>query len=309
MKASLLSAAFPRRRFFISAFMLIWSLYCSSSSTAETVTDDVGRKVDLPGNPKRIVSLAPSVTEILFALDLEERVVGVTLFSNYPAGTSTKEKIGTYIRPNIEKIVSLNPDLIIATAGGNPERVVNQLDGLGLTVFTIFPKEIEDIYKSIRTIGDITGSGEKAESLALELEMDIGEIKDRVGRLKKKKVFFQLGTTPLHTVGSSTFVDRLITMAGGINIAGREKTRYPVYSMEAVIMGKPDVILSAVMGMDKEGTEEFWDRWPSIPAVRNNRIYVVNPDITNRPSPRMAKGLREIAERIHPEVFKGVKTK
>lgn len=295
--------AFPRRRFFISAFISITIFFCASSPLADTVTDDVGRTVHIPENPQRIVSLAPSVTEILFALGLDKKIVGVTQFSDYPAEASSKEMIGTYIRPNIEKVTALRPDLVVATAGGNPKKVIAQLEALGLVVFTIFPKEIEDVYQSIRTVGNITGTLDKAKVLASSMEKEMNEIADRVKGREKKKVFFQLGTTPLHTTGSGTFVDRLIIMAGGINIAGQEKTRYPVYSMEAVIMGKPDLIFSAVMGTDRGDAIEFWGKWKSVPAVRKGRIYKVNPDLSNRPSPRIVEGLKEMAMLIHPEAF------
>ncbi len=303
MSVSTFTAAYSRRRFFIFAF--ISSLFFPAPfSLAATFIDDVGRSVEVPENPQRIVSLAPSVTEILFALGLGKKVVGVTEYSDFPAEALRKENIGTYIRPNIEKIVSLRPDLVIATAGGNPKRVVEQIEALGLAVFTTFPKEIEGIYESIRTIGNLTGTGKQAELLSHSLEKEMAEIADRVKGLEKKKVFFQLGTIPLHTTGSGTFVDQLITLAGGVNIAGNETTRYPVYSMEAVIMGKPDVILSAVMRTDRMQTKAFWGKWTIIPAVARGDIYKVNPDLCNRPSPRITEGLREIAMRIHPEAFK-----
>ena len=302
MKLLVFATAFSRRRFFVSAF-ITWSLFWASFSLAGMVTDDVGRKVEVPSNPKRIVSLAPSVTEILFALGLGDKIVGVTQFSDYPSGTALKEKIGTYIRPNIEKIVSLNPDLIIATADGNPREAVEQLEKLGLSIFTIFPEEINDIYHNMKDIGLITGKKEEGVALAESLEKRINEIADAVKGLKKPKVFFQIGTRPLYTAGKGTFIDRLITLAGGVNIVDAGTIRYPAYSIERIIADGPDVMLWGIMNKSEKDARNFWERWQTIPAVGNDRIYLVDPDTTNRPSPRLADGLELIARLLHPEAF------
>jgi len=265
---------------------------------------------EFPGNtgtrnerPQRIVSLSPHLTEILFKLGLGDRVVGVTEYSDYPEAAGTKERVGTYVKLNLEKIISLHPDLVIGTREGNPRITVQRLRELGLNVFLVYPKNIQDIFRDIRRIGSVTGAASKAEALASELEQRAGRIAAKVQGLKKPTVFFQLGLNPLYTAGKNTFIDRLITLAGGVNLAGEKTGGYLVYSMEEVLKRGPDVIFCALMHQDHGEALAFWKKWQTVPAVRNGRVYVINPDWTNRPSPRIILGLEAMARYLHPEAF------
>lgn len=287
-------------------FLILLVLIASSSKPlfAETFTDDMGRSVEVRANPPRIVSLAPHITEILFDLDLGERVVGVTRYSDYPEEAKSKERVGSYVKLNLEKIVYLSPDLVLATADGNPKAVVDRLTDLGIPVYVVNAKEIGDIYSNIRSIGKVTGKSKEAEGIAYKLEKRISAVGDKVKGLARPRVFIQLGYSPLYTAGKNTFVDDLITLAGGVNIAGEEKIRYPVYSTEALLEREPEVIFSVLMGSEVDiKTDTFWQRWGSLPAVRDGHIYYVDPDIVNRPSPRIAEGLEFFARRLHPEAF------
>lgn len=285
--------------------ILLLLIVCSGKSVfAETFLDDMGRSVEVRANPPRIVSLAPHITEILFDLDLGKRIVGVTRYSNYPEEAKTKERVGSYVKLNLEKIVSLSPDLVLATADGNPKAVVDRLADIGIPVYVVNAKKIGDIYGNIRSIGAVTGKGKEADAIAGELEERIGAVVDEVKGLASPRVFIQLGYSPLYTAGKNTFIDDLITLAGGLNIAGEEKIRYPVYSTEELLKREPQVIFSVLMGSEVDiETDTFWKRWATLPAVRDGRIYYVDPDIVNRPSPRIAEGLEFLAHKLHPEAF------
>ena len=304
METCCFPAASFYRRFFISCLLFfITPLILTSSVHAGIFSDDMKRTVEIKEKPSRIVSLAPSITEILFALGLDKEVVGVTQFSNYPPATKNKKKVGSYVKLNIEVIVGLSPDLIIATADGNPRESVEKLEELGIPVFVIYPKKMVDIYRNLRAIGAITGKIVEAERLASSLEGRINAIANKVRNSPRPKVFLQLGTNPLYTAGKGTFMDQLIELAGGVNIVGGSLVRYPAYSMEEVLSRNPDFIFSTLMDGNNADIKAFWEKWNTLSAVKSGRIFSINPDLVNRPSPRIADGLEAIAKKIHPEIF------
>ncbi len=283
--------------------LLVFTQVSISLADTATYSDDLKRVVTIKIKPIRIVSLAPSITEILFAIGLNEEIVGVTQFSNYPPEAAKKPRVGSYVKLNIEAIVELSPDLIVATADGNPREIVERLESLGLSVFVIYPKDINDIYRNIRAIAMITGKKENGEKLARSLKKRIDMISAKTSRVDRRKVFFQLSKQPLYTVAPSTFIARLIRLAGGVNIVSSTKIRYPVYSMEEVVRSNPEYIFSTVMGTETVDLFAFWKRWDTIDAVREGNLFTINPDLINRPSPRIADGLETLAKIIHPEIF------
>jgi len=273
-------------------------------STAAVYNDDIGRTVQIPSHPRRIVSLAPSITETLFALGLDREIVGVTDFCNYPEAALSKPKVGSFISLSAEKIVSLSPDLILATADGNRKESVDQLARLGLPVYTVSPSNLTETFRMIFTIGRMTGREKEAHSLVHQLQQRVRHVTAVTERLQRPKVFFQVGLDSLITVGRDTFLNELITLAGGTNISGEETVRYPRYSIERVITAVPDIVI--VTSMKGEGSFEQvkknWSRWSSLPAVRNGRIYLMETDLVFRPSPRIVDGLEELTRLIHPEI-------
>lgn len=293
------------------SLILLFLIVCFSKPLfAETFLDDMGRPVEVKAQPSRIVSLAPHITEILFDLGLGKKIVGVTQYSDYPEEAKNKERVGSYVKLNLEKIVSLSPDLVLATADGNPKAVVDRLTDIGIPVYVVNAKKIVDIYGNIRSIGEVTGKSKEAHAIAEKLEKRIIAAVDKVKGLVRPRVFIQLGYSPLYTAGKNTFVDDLISLAGGLNIAGEEKIRYPVYSTESLLKREPQVIFSVLMGSEVDiKTDSFWKRWNTLPAVRDGRIYYVDPDIVNRPSPRIADGLELMARKLHPEAFEDSKRK
>ena len=252
---------------------------------------------------KRYISLAPSTTEILFALGLDEEVVGVSSFCNYPQAALTREKIGNFSQPNIEKILSLKPDYVFCT-GLEQAPAIHKLKTLGLKVYIADPKNIDELLISIKEIGEITGTPSEAEDLIREIEIKIGEIQEKVAQIpaqKRLKIFVEIWDDPLMTVGEGSFVDELFTTAGGINIAKDASRAYSIFSPEAVIKRNPDCIFLTYMDKGKS-IESVIRRlgWNEISAVKNNRIYNnINPDTLLRPGPRIAEGLAEIYKRLY----------
>jgi len=287
---------------------LLTSIIGMSVSYAATLTlkDEVGREVKLPFPPKRIVSLAPNITEILFGLGLDEEVVGVSIHCNYPEKAKSKVRVGSYISIDFERVISLKPDLIIATGAGNTKEMVERLERLGFRTFVIFPKRFDDVLRSIDHLGQVVAR-EKEASLIIQ---SMKERKERVLERTKgqvcPKVFLQIGESPIITVGKGSFGDDLIRLAGGENIAGNDREMYPRLGMEEILKRSPEVILVSSMNPkgDYERILREWGRWKMIPAVKNGRVHLIDSDLIDRPAPRIISGLEEMARWIHPGRFK-----
>jgi len=263
------------------------------------VFDDLGRLVAINGTPHRIISLAPSNTEILFALGLGDKVVGVTDWCDYPPEAQQKEKVGGYSDPDIEKIVALNPDLILA-GYGNPIELINGLEALGLTVFGIKTVDLDDLLNDIRRVGEITDKELEAQALTSEMENNIKAITDVTSELEERpRVFYLLWYDPIWTAGSGTFIHELIEKAGGVNIC-QNLTGYPEISLEYVLASDPEIIITSQWCYDwaVNATE-----LASTNASQTGRIYTCNDDLVQRPGPRLVEGLQWFAHFIHPEIF------
>jgi iron complex transport system substrate-binding protein len=277
-----------------------------SYSTTQKFKDEVGREVTFPFPPKRIVSLAPNITEILFSLGLDEEIVGVSIHCNFPEKAKTKVRVGSYISLDFEKITSLKPDLIIATGAGNTREMVDRLEKLGFQTYTIYPKNFNDILKSIGHIGEVVNREKEARGIIEGLRKRSQRVIELTKGLSRPKVFIQIGDAPIVTVGKGSFADDLIRLAGGENIAGKEKEVYPRFGMEEILKRSPEVIVISSMNPkgDYQKILEEWNRWKTIPAVKNGRIHLIDSDLLDRPSPRIIDGLEELARVLHPERFK-----
>ena len=297
------------RKFILFVVLFIFaSLLINTAFSAEfplKVRDDVRRTVIIPKLPQRIISTAPANTEILFALGLGEKVVGVTTWCNYPKEATKKEKIGDFQNPNVEKILSLKPDLVVAT-GGIQIPVVEKLQQLGIPVYVIDPKTIEDVITAIYRIGYITGQEKNARDLGFSLKLRISAVVSKVRKASQKpKVFFELWHEPLMSVGPGSFVDDLIKKAGGINIAGGAKTAYPIFSLEELIKEDPDIIIGAASSMGA-GPSNIATRpgWLSLGAIRNGKVFTIDDDIVFRAGPRLVDALEIMAKYLHPGLFR-----
>ena len=274
------------------------------------ITDQLGRVVKLDRFPQRIISLAPSNTEILFALGLADRVVAVTDFCNYPAEAKEKPSIGGFATPNIEEVVALSPDLILAT-NIHQDEVIPILERLGLTVFTLNPNSLDEVLESISLVGGVTGNKEKAAQLVANMSNRIKAVTDKTDRLtptERPRILYILWHDPLMTVSSTSRIHELLVKAGGINIAQDMTGQYPKISLEAVIVRNPQVIIAGGgHGASQDLPFQFATTEPrlkDIDARLKNRIYEIDGDLTSRPGPRIVAGLEKLAEFIHPDLFK-----
>ena len=282
-----------------------------------TITDALGRVVVIPKEPERIVSMAPSITETLFALDLGDKVVGVDQFSNYPPEVEElKEKgkievIGGFINPNIEKIVALNPDLVIAVELQAP--FVKILESLGINVIVVKSESLTDIYTSITTIGQATGQIDKAQEVISDLKQRIRSVWEKTKDIPEKlRVIHIVWLEPLMVAGQKSYINDIISIAGGINAFGDVTEAYPIVSPEAVIEAQPDVIIVSGHASPGKSPEEIIDYlkslpgWADLKAVKEGRIYVLMDEAEDalvRPGPRVAVAIEMIAKILYPELF------
>jgi len=272
------------------------------------IADQLGRTVKLEQVPERIVSLAPSNTEILFALGLGDKVVGVSDYCNYPPEVQEKPSIGGFSTPNIEELVSLSPDLILA-ASIHEKRIIPVLEEKGMTVFALNPKTLDEVLESITLVGGITGEDEEASRLVAGMRDRIKAVTDKTEGLsqeQKTRSFYVVWHEPLMTSGSGTLQDELIVKAGGINIA-RDLVGYAGISLEAMIQANPEVIIAGaghgsgeVLPLEYVKTEP---RLRNVDARIDNRVYAIDADLASRGGPRIVDALEQFAELIHPELF------
>lgn len=285
------------KKYFFIIFSLILYLPAQQSYA--------GYKNPAEGKGLRIISLAPSTTEILFALGLDKEIIGVSSICNYPKEAKNKEKIGTFSCPDIEKIISLKPDLIFCT-GLEQSIVAQKLKELKLPVYISDPSNIKELFASIRRIGSLTNKKENAELLIQKMQNDIETVNSSIKNIPeelKPKVFVEIWNSPLMAAGKNSFIDELITLAGGINIAYDTKRIYSYFNAETVIERKPDYIILGYM-QEEAPIQLIASRfgWQDIPAVKNKRIYNdINPDLFLRPGPRLTEGLKQIHAKLYPE--------
>jgi len=299
--------------FLVSTIALFLSASCVSPPESALpspieVIDQLGRTVALDKTPQRIVSLAPSNTEILFALWLSDRVVAVTDYCNYPPEAEAKQTIGGFSTPSIEEIVSLSTDLVLATSR-HEAKIIPQLEDRGLNVLALNPETIDGVLEAIILTGMVAGVEERAAELVAGMRQRIESVTDKTDGLpleQRPATCYVVWHDPLMTAGSGTLQDELIEKAGGLNIA-RELTDYADISLEAVIAANPEVIIAgAGHGSGADQTFQFAKTEPRLrdtEARRHDRIYAVDVDLTSRPGPRIVEGLEEFAQFIHPELF------
>lgn len=245
--------------------------------------------------PKRIISLAPNVTEILFALGLGNNIVGVTNFCDYPPEAKKKTKIGGMSNPSLEAIISLKPDIVILTTDGNPKEFKVRLDSLKIRTYVVETRRIKDLPPGIRSLGTALGVAGKADRLASEIEQALQKHIVRKTTGPKRKVLFIVWPEPLIAAGPGTVIDDAINLVGADNIAGKANAVYPKYSIEDILRTSPDLIIVGKGMVDvKKVSEGLIRRIQMLPAVKNNKVYYVSDDLY-RLGPRTIRGIDEIA--------------
>lgn len=263
--------------------------------------------------PKRIVSTAPSITETLFALGLGSRVIGVSTFCRYPAETGKIQKIGTFLQPNAEVILSLQPDLVIIQR--NPVNLGDRLKAVRLPVLEVNPAESADgVYSSIRAIASACGVPEKGESLIASLNTELRHLRTKAYRLKPVRVAFVVGRTPgtldgIFVAAKDSYLAELLAIAGGTNVFADSPAAYPKVTIEELLARSPDVILDmgdsthigSITEEHRKSVVRLWQRYPMLSAVRNHRVHPVADDRFVVPGPRVAEAVREFGKMLHPE--------
>ncbi|MBX3026666.1 ABC transporter substrate-binding protein [bacterium] len=257
--------------------------------------------------PQRIISLAPSVTETLFALGVGERVVGVSTYCDYPEAATHVDKVGTFLQPNVERILAKQPDLVIAVPSPGNRAPVERLRDLGLPVLIVDPERIAEILEAVRRIADAVGEPEAGARLVADIERDVRAVEARVAGVEPVRALLLVGRAPFIAAGAGTYQDELVTRAGGTNIAAGSGQRWPNLSLELIVAQAPQVIIDASMGSeeaaDGAASVAFWSDFPTIPAVRDRRIHGYRAYELLRPGPRVAQTLATVARFLHPERF------
>jgi iron complex transport system substrate-binding protein len=284
------------------------ALLAASPAVALTVRDMLGREVVLPGPPARIVSLVPSVTEIVFSLGAQDRLVGRTDFCDYPQAVRTKPSVGGMVNPNLETLVALKPDLVIGTDEGNREETFRQLERLRIPTYLIHANRIAETVDLIARVGELTGHQADAPRLTGEMLRRVEAVRRAVAPFPRPRVLYVLWPDPLIVPGRASMLTELIEIAGGVSITAGDGDAYPRLSLEAAVTRAPEVIILAdhSTGASTAGraAPEKWQRLVSVPAIRAGRLHSADLSILHRYGPRVPEGLETLARMIHPEAFR-----
>lgn len=281
-----------------------------ATAAAITLIDGLGRDVTLAGPAQHIVSLAPSNTEILFAIGAGSQVVGRDEFSDYPAGAASVASVGGSMgQYSSETIVNLKPDLVLA-AEINPPELVKSLEDLGLTVYYLSnPKTLEEMYANLQIVAQLTGHETDAAALIESLKARVAAVDQKLaGVTEKPSLFYEIDATDPakpYTYGPGTFGDLLIQRAGGTNIAGSLADSYPQIGLEQIVVSNPDLIVlgDSMWGVTPEAVKAR-SGWEALDAVKNDRIFAFDDNLVSRPGPRLVDGLEQLAKLLHPDLFK-----
>ena len=288
----------------------------TSRSTAvpmRIVTDDLGRRITVPTDIKRAISLAPSVTESIFAVGAGDRLVGDTTYCNYPEEAKSIAKVGDTLNPNMETIVALKPDVVFVSGASQLEAFTSTLDRNGIAVYVMNPLNLEAVLHNLDQLGTIFGTMDKSQQFVREVEDRERNIRTRLGtdpyidelpeeyekRVGVVRVFVQISKEPLFTVGMGSFLNHVVQVAGGLLVTNNIETAFPKLSKETAAAMNPDAIILSDSSDNQEPNEVFRDS----PAVKNGRVYKINADIISRPGPRLIDALEQIAKDLHPEKF------
>jgi iron complex transport system substrate-binding protein len=267
------------------------------------VVDDTGRTVRLPQPVERIVSLAPNLTETVYALGLQDHLVGDTEYCDYPPEAQNKAKVGGTINPSIEEVAALRPDVVLMTSINRFE-TERALDGLNIPVYATDPHNVQEILSSTIKLADVLGAPQNGVTLAGEMQQRLSDLQQRVGELAPRRVLFVVWTEPLISVGKNTFIADALRKAGAVSIV--ETTQdWPKVSLEEVVKQQPEFLIFTTQNDEKAPDLPALSAlpgWRSLEAVRNHRFVVVS-DAVNRPAPRIVSAIEDMAKQLHPEAF------
>ncbi len=266
-----------------------------------SVKDDLGRSVEVPERVERVISLAPNLTEIIYAVGAGDKLAGVTTFCNYPPEALEVRRVSDTQKPNIESIIALKPDVVFVSTASQLEAFAQTLEDQKIAVFVTSPNSIDDIYRSIEVIGEILGRLDRARDLTDELRTRVAMSRGPMAEQNPPKVFVQIDKDSLYTVGKDSYITEIITAAGGISATAALRTAYPKISRESAIAMNPDAIVIS----ESEGNREPNEAFRNSPAVRNGKVFKIDADLLSRPGPRFADALEQIAEKLRTEKRSG----
>ena len=289
------------RWFFLSAMLsvlLFWPVFSviAADGFPLEMRDDRGMTVRLSAPPRRVVSLAPSLTEIVFLLEKESALVGVTRFCNYPQVASSLPKVGGMSDPDVERIVALSPDLVLCTMDGNSRERILTLERMGIPCFVIAPQNIHAVFAVIERLGELLGSARRGRAEVAALARRVEAVRSAVGERSKAgpRALFVVSTSPIIAAGSKTFMDELLVLAGARNAASVFRSRYPRLSVEELVAAGPDVIFVASMSGVERFSPEI-EGWKEIPALRDGAVFPIDGDLVTRPGPRLVTALEKVS--------------
>ncbi len=266
-----------------------------------TITDDASRTVTIDSEPMRIVSLAPANTEIVYALGIFDRMVGVTTWDDYPPQVKGVAKIGDFTTPNLEAIAAAKPDVILLT-GGVQADVLSKLEGLGAKVVVVDPQDLEGVYSAIGTVAKITGTAAKGDEVVAGMKSKVADVTAKLAGAAPTRAFIEIGWNPLFTAGPGTLLDDLLVRAGGQNVVTEKG--YVGYSVEQLVKDQPDVYLGTLSSIGTTATLAKRPGYSAISAIKTGRVFSLTDDLVSRPGPRVVDGVFEIAKALHPDLFK-----
>ena len=271
------------------------ALALSSTAHADlSFKDDSGREVRLTSPARRIVTLAPHATEILYAAGAGDRLVGTVDYSDYPPSAKALPRVGSYERLDLETIAALKPDLVIAWETGNPAAQVEKLRALGLTVYASQPNRMEDIAAQLERFGELAGSETTANAAAAQFRQRLETLRRSNAGKPSVRVFYQIWNNPLMTVGGPQIISDAIRLCGGENVFGKLHQMAPTVSVEAVLVADPEAIIATGMGDARPEWLNDWNKWKRMTAVKRNNLFHINPDIMQRHTPRILDGTGQL---------------
>lgn len=272
----------------------------SEAIPTREMTDDLGRKVDIPLKVNRAISLAPNLTENIFAVGAGDKLVGVTTFCDYPVEAKSIQKVGDTINPNMESVIALKPQIVFVSTASQMEAFTKTLEGNGIAVFVTDPNSLDAIYRNLDQLGEIFGTQERAAQVTAEMKARLNAIREKVGGEAPVRVFVQISKDPLFAAGRESFITEMIEHSGAISVTRDIPAAYMRLSDESALAMNPEAIIIPAGA----GNEDPHNVFLESAAVKNGKVFRVKADLLMRPSPRIIEGLEEAARDLHPNSFK-----
>lgn len=266
-------------------------------------TDEAGRTITVPDTVTRYISLAPSLTEIVFAIGAGDGLVGRTTYCTFPAEAQKVETVGDTLKPSIERIIALHPQIVFVSTASQLEAFTSELEAHQIAVYVTDSHDLEGVFNSIERLAIVLGKRPQADQLLRQLRDRVAAVEEKVKPRPPVRVFYQVSDEPLYTIGRDAFITDLINRAGGISVTADVPGAWPRYSAESALAAKPEAIVLPTGGSMGDANSNVAGALKRSPAVAHGRVYKINDDHLSRPGPRAVEGLEDLARALHPEVF------